>query len=114
MARNTGIKVTGDERAAAVIARAGRKAADQSGSLNEAATVKAVQKGGWQERTGALTSSLNETETASDSLKSVSSVPYARYVFYGTVHQRARPPVVSEDALTQAVIQRVANDLVGE
>lgn len=114
MARSRGVTVKGDEQAEAVILRAGRKSGDQSGSLNEAATVRAVQKGDWENKSGALTASLNETETDDSSLRSISGVPYARYVFYGTSRQGARPPVVSEDELTQAVIQRVANDLVGE
>jgi hypothetical protein len=113
MAR-TKVTVRGDEAAEAVILRAGRRAGDQSGSLREASTIDAVQKGAWENRTGQLTASLNQTNVESDSLEYGSSVPYSRYVFFGTVHQEARPPKVSEDTLVQSVLRRVANDLVGD
>lgn len=113
MARKA-ITVKGDEAAEAVILRAGRKTNDQSRSLNEAAAAASIQKGAWKDDTGRLTASLTGKEIDADSLKSVSSEPYSRYVFYGTVHQPARPPHVNEDALIQAVTRQVANDLVGE
>jgi hypothetical protein len=97
-----------------VLLRAGHRAVDQTGSLKEASMVHVVEKGVWEDQSGALSKSLNTAEVEKDSLKIVSDIPYARYVFYGTSHNTAMPPRVDEDRLVDQVVRRVANDLVGE
>jgi len=109
------VSVEGDERAAAVILRAGRKAQDQSSTLQSAADSPGVAApGDWTNRTGKLSASLARTipEAEADRLRLVSDVPYARFVWYGTRRQEARPPQVNEDALVGAVSRRVARDLI--
>jgi hypothetical protein len=111
------ITVTGDERAQAVILRAGRRAQDQSGSLAQAGRASNVAShGAWQDRSGELAASVAQegVQASADELKITSDVPYARFVFYGTRRQAPKPPAVDERALVDQVQRRVARDLVGQ
>jgi hypothetical protein len=107
--------VKGDKRAEAVILRAGRKAQDQSSSLESAGQAAgAISPGGWRTQTGELTGSLGEprVEATGDRLVLWDTVPYSRFVFYGTSRQKAQPPRVQISVLAGAASRKVAHDLV--
>jgi len=109
------VSVRGEKRAAGVILRAGRKAQDQSSSLESAAQASgAIAPGGWQSQSGELTGSLGEprVEASADRVVLWDTVPYSRFVFYGTSRQQAQPPRVTVRVLAGAASRKVADDLV--
>ncbi len=109
------ITVRGEHRAAGVIVRAGRKAQDQSSSLEAAGQAAGIAApGAWTNRSGKLSGSVSRprVEVSADSVRLVSDVPYARFVFYGTARQEAEPPQVNLRVLVMQSSRRVASDLV--
>jgi hypothetical protein len=109
------ITVEGDERAQAVILRAGRKAQDQSSSLEAAGESAGIASpGAWTNRSGKLSGSVSRprVEASADSVRLLSDVPYARFVFYGTARQEAEPPQINLRVLVTQSSRRVASDLV--
>ena len=109
------VSVQGEVRAVGVILRAGRKAQDQSSSLEQAGQAAgAIAPGGWQSETGDLTSSLGgpRVEASADRVVLWDTVPYSRFVFYGTSRQSAQPPRVSISVLAGEASREIAHDLV--
>jgi hypothetical protein len=111
------VTVEGDERSQAVILRAGRRAQDQERQLAQAGQfARVLGHGAWKDHTGKLTTSVLRpgVDATADTLRLTSDVYYARFVFYGTKHSKARPPRLNTRALTAAVQRLVANNLVGQ
>ncbi len=110
------VTVTGDTRAIRMLLAKGRASGRLKPAMEAVADYAERQITGVPVDTGRLAEStrggddqLRKVDDASFSLGS--QVPYARFVFGGTKHMRARPPRVNVTAIARAGAQRINQEL---
>lgn len=110
------IRCMGERAAASRIAETGERALHQRPAMTLAGRTARRSISGVPVRTGRLVASTRggpeaELVVTERGFDVASRTPYARFVFGGTVHMRARPPRVAESALAITAARAVSLDL---